>query len=70
MTASTTPDQESEYLTDPDERYAVNEVCDKLLVAWSRDELPSHDTASLIRLLNSGAARAVKKVRELKQSPA
>lgn len=66
MTSSTTPDELEEYLTDPDELYAVNEVCNKLLAAWSRDEL-SGDTARLVLLLNAGAARAVKRVRELKK---
>ena len=69
-----TPDsgQESdEFLTDCDERYAVNEVCKQILRAWELSEDPC-DIADLVRQMNHGAGRAVRKVRELKKfkSPA
>ncbi len=63
-----TPDAgHDEFLTDPDERYAVNEVCIKILQAWERENEPC-EMAVLVRLLNDGAGRAVKMVREAKKA--
>ena len=58
-----------EFLTDRDERYAVDEVCKRIMQDWASSDEP-HDWPDLVRTLNAGAARAVKAVRALKKSSA
>jgi len=50
------------------ERYAVNEVCRQVMTAWEKEQEPC-DLVDLMTLLNQGAARAVKSVREFGWPP-
>ena len=67
MTVSTQspgPDSSSGEVLTKNERYAINQMGQSLLNSWDRGEL-NCDVADFLRMLNAGAARSVRLVREV-----
>jgi hypothetical protein len=59
----TGPDSLEEETLTENERYAVDMMCRQVLEAWQAEGQPC-DHVELLMLLNGGAARAVKMVRD------